>query len=82
VTSNDKRATECTLRCLIGPSARAPAPRVIGRGAECLPGGRSDWMAHSMYDRLSPEGERALAAGARWWRGLPLHRRLLVRLLE
>jgi hypothetical protein len=43
---------------------------------------RAHWMANSMFYWLSPSGIQALDAGLRWWKALPLHRRLLLRLIE
>ncbi len=40
------------------------------------------WMADSMFYWLSPAGAQALATGLRWWKSLPLHRRLILRLTE
>ena len=43
---------------------------------------RPHWMPDSSFYGLSPLGAEALAEGWRWWRSLPLHRRLLLRLTE
>jgi hypothetical protein len=43
---------------------------------------RPHWMADSMFYGLSPLGAEALAEGGRWWRSLPLRRRLILRLTE
>ncbi len=40
------------------------------------------WMANVMFYGLSPLGAQALETGLRWWRSLPLRRRLILRLTE
>lgn len=40
------------------------------------------WLSDSMLYGLSPLGADALAEGLRWWRSLPLGRRLFLRLTE
>jgi hypothetical protein len=43
---------------------------------------RPHWIANSMFYQLSPTGLEALESGLNWWKSLPIHRRLLLRLIE
>ena len=60
-------------------------PQLVGRvllQREWIQPCHKHWMADSMFYWLSPVGVQALEAGLRWWRSLPIYRRLLLRLIE
>jgi hypothetical protein len=61
------------------------APQLVGHALltrQWVQPNRPHWVANSMFYRLSPLGTQALEAGLRWWKSQPIHRRLILRLIE